>query len=170
MHYAGRPYRSHKMLRRARVAIVAVLLVLGCKSQSTSSAPDADVLRSGLVSLLDDGKQTRIKLDSFVALEGRFVQAPIQGAYVLMFHAVAHFTEDVYYAGPSVMDDRIRIAGRTDDSTFRKAGYSVQRGDQLKLGGTLGFVNNGNTWTLEPHVTELKVTRGEHSGKQHDLP
>jgi hypothetical protein len=74
--------------------------------------------------------------------------------------------DDLVYAGPSVVDDRIRVASALDDSIFAKVGYSARRGDGLSLVGTLGFVHDGIEWVLDPRITEFAATKRDAPGRR----
>jgi hypothetical protein len=71
---------------------------------------------------------------------------------------MAHFTEDAWYAGPSVLDDAIRLALADGDSLLKVVGHAARSGDDLELVGVLGFVKGDHGWRLEPAITEIVAT------------
>jgi hypothetical protein len=124
-------------------------------------APSDEVARQGLISLVDSGRSERLRLRSFSAGPRPAHYDHLSDAYVVPFVALGEFTSDGRYAGPSVLDDRIRTGPARGDSLWEIVGYPVRRGDELRLAGVLGLVHEKGIWVLVPALTEIQLSVGQ---------
>jgi hypothetical protein len=149
--------RGSKHTRVFTGVIFLCCVLLNCEARNALPAPDDEAARRAFVSLIDSGRHEVITLDSFLPRGGRFENAPVRGAFLVEFRATASFGRDVLFVGPSLLDDRIRVAATASETLFRIAGYSARIGEKLQLAGTLGLVYDGRNWTVEPLITDFSA-------------